>query len=234
MIATKSTKNKKVQSMFCGSSKNPAYANRLLDAALEYARRGWAVLPLHTAHNASCSCGKPACEEIGKHPRFHLGDLQHGLLNATTNEALVSKWWARWSDANIAIATGTISGFIVLDIDVAPEYDGNATLKALEAQHGRLPDTVQSLRGGGGRHILFADAGLVLRNNTELAAGLHIKANGGYIVAPPSWHETGKEYQWEASYSPEDVPLAPIPVWLVKMIFEKTTDKNHVCAVYGK
>jgi hypothetical protein len=161
-------------------------------------------------------------------------DLQEGLCNASKNESLIHKWWDRWPDANIAVATGNVSGFIVLDVNVGQGYDGNDTLKDLEAQYGKLPDTVELLTGTGGRHILFADSGLVLRNNIKLAAGLNIRANGGCIVVPPSTHETGNEYAWGASFHPDDAPLAWMPVWLVKMIFEKTSVQNHSHSVYEK
>lgn len=208
---------------------NSDCTSALLEAALKYARRGWAIFPLHYARHGECSCTKADCQDPGKHPMFHLGDLQHGLLDATKDESLIKKWWARWPDANIGIATGKVSGFIVLDVDLHPGCDGNETLEDLGAQNGRLPDTVESITGSGGRHILFAHPGYEVRNKTGFAAGLDVRADGGYIVAPPSMHGSGKEYEWEASSNPDDVPLAEIPEWLLKMITDKPpaeTDKH--------
>jgi hypothetical protein len=37
--------------------------NVLLEAALKYSRMGWAVFPLHSAHNGNCSCGRRDCED---------------------------------------------------------------------------------------------------------------------------------------------------------------------------
>jgi len=162
---------------------------------------------------------------------FHLGDLQHGLLDATKDESLIKKWWTRWPDANVGIATGTVSGLIVLDVDLHPGCDGNETLKDLEAQNGRLTGTVESITGGGGRHILFSHPGCEVRNKTGFAPGLDIRADGGYIVAPPSMHGSGKEYEWEASSHPDNVPLAEIPEWLLKMITEKAPAKMDTCSV---
>ena len=44
--------------------------------------------------------------------------------------------------ANVGIATGAISGVVVLDID--PRHGGDDTLEALQAQYNKLPDTRRS------------------------------------------------------------------------------------------
>ena len=96
-----------------------------LDAALAYARAGLAVLPLHhPIGEGKCSCRK-ACGSIGKHPH-----TRNGYYDATTDEATISAWWERWPNANIGIATGMISGLVVLDVD--PKNGGDANLEELE------------------------------------------------------------------------------------------------------
>ena len=70
----------------------------MLDAALKYALRGWHVFPLHTptfspegdGAASGCSCGKPACKSIGKHPR-----TATGLKEATNDVDQIRKWWTR-------------------------------------------------------------------------------------------------------------------------------------------
>ena len=86
----------------------------LLLAALAYARRGWPVFPLHHPINDRCSCEKPDCGDVGKHPRYHKADLQHGLRDATTDPEQIRRWWTRWPQANIGMVTGAISGLVVL------------------------------------------------------------------------------------------------------------------------
>lgn len=177
------------------------------DVALAYARRGWPVLPLHVPQAGQCSCGAPECTTVGKHPR-----TKHGAKDATTGEPMIRQWWSRWPGANVGIATGWVSGLVVVDVD--PRNGGDNSLLALERQHGKLPQTVEALTGGGGRHILFVHPGGRIKNS-PVAPGVDLKADGGYIVAPPSLHASGKAYAWDTCAHPDDVALASLPAWLI-------------------
>ena len=66
--------------------------------------------------------------------------------------------------------------------------------------------------GGGGLHIyLSAQPNITIRNSAgQLGDGIDVRGHGGYVVAPPSKHISGKEYEWTA-----DKDLAPVPEWLV-------------------
>ncbi len=191
-------------------------ADTLIEAALSYTKRGWRVFPVHTPSNGGCSCGDATCDNIGKHPR-----TAHGFKDATIDESTVRQWWVRCPDANIGLRTGIESGLIVLDVD--PAKGGADSLADLERRHGSLPTTVESLTGGGGRHILFAHPGdgQVIRNSIgEIGPGLDVRSDGGYVVVPPSVHASGRQYAWEISSEPDDVPLAPLPPWLLDLIVQ--------------
>jgi hypothetical protein len=186
-------------------------------AALYYATQfGWAVFPLHSAiAKGRCSCRRPDCGNVGKHPR-----TEHGFHDASRDPAVIKAWWEKWPDANIGIATGAVSGFIALDVD--PRNGGEESLDTIIEQKGRLPDSVQSRTGGGGDHYLFAypadlPSGREVPSG-KLVAGIDIKADGGYIVAPPSVHSSGRPYSWEASSRPGEVALAPAPSWLLERV----------------
>jgi hypothetical protein len=186
--------------------------NPLLEAALAYARRDWPVFPPHTPVTDGCSCDKPDCNNIGKHPRYDRTDLQHGLNDATIDEAVIRRWWRRWPQANIGLITGARSGLVVVDID--PRHDGHLTLDDLEAEHGTFPATVESLTGGGGRHLCYRHPGEKVTSAADrLGPGVDIKGDGGYIVAPPSLHASGRRYEWEVSSHPDDVIIADLPAW---------------------
>jgi putative DNA primase/helicase len=181
-------------------------------AALDYAARGWPVLPLHSAKDGRCTCGKVDCDSPAKHPR-----TLHGLKDATTDPKTIEAWWRTWPDANVGIVTGAPSGLIVVDVD--PRHGGDATLDDLLAAHEQLPETPESLTGGGGRHIFFRYPGGTVRSgNGKLGPGLDLKGDSGYIVAPPSVHVSGKRYQWELSSEVGEVPLADAPAWLLAQL----------------
>jgi putative DNA primase/helicase len=198
----------------------PAADQPTVEHALGYARRGWSVVALHgIGRNGRCTCGEPDCASPGKHPQFHPEDLPHGLRDATTDERTIRTWFDRWPNANVGVRTGRVAGFVVLDVD--PRHGGDATLRDLERRHGALPDTPETVTGGGGRHLLFAHPGgdLLIRSGAgRLGDGLDIRADGGYIVAPPSRHVSGRRYAWELSGNPDETSLAPLPSWLARRL----------------
>lgn len=188
---------------------------QMLDYALTYAARGWQLLALHTpCTDGSCSCGKADCDSIGKHPRWDRQLLPNGLKSATTDPAVIRVWWSLWPDANIGIVTGMASGFWALDKDIGT--GGDLSLEQLLAQYGPLPETPEQRTGSGGAHILFAHTGTPIGNRVRFAPGLDTRGDGGYIVAAPSLHASGQRYDWTTS--PDDVPLAEAPAWLLAVI----------------
>jgi bifunctional DNA primase/polymerase-like protein/AAA domain-containing protein/primase-like protein len=182
-------------------------ADSLLDAALQYAAWRWRVFPLHTpSPGGGCSCGRPTCTDQGKHPR-----TRNGCHDASTEEARIHQWWTMAPVANIGIACGQTSGIWVLDID---GEEGAESLRELERKHGHLPPAPVCLTGGGGAHVYFRySTGIV--NQAKARPGLDWRTDGGYVVAPPSLHRSGRPYDWEVSAHPEDVSLREAPDWLL-------------------
>lgn len=169
--------------------------DQFVDAALDLAARGFAVFP---------------CKPRGKQPA-----TQHGLHDATTDPDRIRAWWAQTPSANVAIATGEISGIVVVDVDT--DHDGESTLAALEVEHGPLPVTPRALTGGDGFHHVFAHPGVEVRNTAgKLGPGIDTRGDGGYIVAPPSLHPSGNVYEW--LIAPGEVDLAPLPGWLLEQL----------------
>lgn len=167
--------------------------DELAAAALAYAARGWPVFPV-----------KP-----DKTPR-----TLHGFKDADQDPDRIAEWWRMWPTAGIAIATGAASGLLVLDVD---GEEGAETLHELERRHGDLPATVEALTGGGGRHIYFKHPGGTVANTARrLGPGLDTRGDGGYVVAPPSIHSSGRRYEWSVDGDPELAALAPPPRWLLE------------------
>ena len=200
-----------------------AGTNERLEAALAYARRGWAVLPLWSVtprkgtSKAKCACGNPDCPSPGKHP---IGPLvPKGLKQATTDEGVIRRWWKANPDANVGIATGKRSGLIVADID--PRHYGDETWKRLLDEHGGLDLTPHVLTGGGGDHYY-----LLYSKDREVPSGtpgqgIDLQSDGRYVVAPPSLHASGYEYAWEVSEHFEDIAAATTPQWLSRLVVTK-------------
>lgn len=192
----------------------------LLGAALEYARLGWSVFPVQSVVGGRCSCKNKNCQNPGKHPR-----TPNGLHDATMDPLKIQGWWRTYPDSNIGIATGSISGLYVLDID--PRHGGDDSLDGLEQTNGRIARSVECFTGGGGRHMYFKypQTGMV-RNHTNVPGlGLDVRGDGGYVVAPPSGHVSGHAYEWEATSDPVSNVLIEAPAWLQAVVVELPT--NH-------
>jgi len=173
-----------------------------LEAALDYLQLGWSVIPAHTAGpDRSCSCGRDHCASPGKHPRIKWAAYQERL----PTEEEVQRWWRRWPEANIAVVTGKVSGIVVLDVD--PRHGGDESLRDL----GGLPDTTTAITGGGGLHLVFAHPRREIPNRASIWPGIDLRGDGGYIIAPPSQHESGRRYEWEVGRSPWEMAPAPLP-----------------------
>ncbi|HEX7998663.1 MAG TPA: bifunctional DNA primase/polymerase [Pyrinomonadaceae bacterium] len=141
----------------------------------------------------------------------------NGFKDATRDPATVRLHWRKFPDANIGIPTGEASGWLVLDID--PRHGGDASLTALIEEHGDAwLETMQSRTGGGGHHIIFAyPQGSNIRNSAgRLGEGIDVRGEGGYIIAAPSLHGSGRRYEWLTNFK----PAAP-PEWLIRKLTEE-------------
>lgn len=193
----------------------------LTEAAHDLAALGWAVFPL-------------VPREKTPYP------FTTGLHAATSDVGAVVDWWAGRAgvplkkpgrpvraepDSNIGVATGAASGFFVLDVDGDV---GLASLMKMARAFAPLPQTVRQSTGKGG-HLLFAwPDGVEVRNKAgnlgrvpgkpDPYPGLDIRGNGGYIVAAPSMHPSGRPYAWAAGCDPFTRGPARAPRWLLDLI----------------
>jgi hypothetical protein len=121
--------------------------------------------------------------------------------------AAISRWQRDWPAANIGIATGNISGILVVDVDV--KNNGFESLAGLSKHYGNsIADTLTAETGGGGLHLIYKYPEQTVKNSVGvLAPGIDIRSCGGYIVAPPSIHMSGKTYAWRNGlYEPARIP----------------------------
>lgn len=184
--------------------------------AINIARLGFRVFPVHTVESGVCSCDKgDECNEKGKHPRII--DFQN---NATTDEAKINEWWRRWRTANIGIPTGDNDNRNLVVLDVDPRHGGFESLEKLTDEYGELPETLAAITGGGRHFIFCAPSGVSVRNlqnGGKLGNGLDIRGDGGFIVAAGSMHISGNRYEWEN----ESVAVAAMPLWLIDKLTVK-------------
>jgi putative DNA primase/helicase len=189
----------------------------MLQAALDYEKNGWSVIPLSTVDKTGrCSCPADAnCQAAGKHPRLAWKEYQ---TRRPTPEQ-IREWWTKWPTANLGLATGGVSGIIVLDVDGAA---GEETLRQRKLH---VPATVIAKTGGGGWHYLFKHPGFSCYNFAS-KAGLTIlpkvdfRGDGGLIVAPPSLHKSGRKYEW--AMAPDMAEIAAAPEWLLELIKDQS------------
>ena len=123
-----------------------AELSQLGRAAMRYAELGFAVFP---------------CEPRGEKSRAH-GTVAKTRLAISIRSR---KWWTRWPDSNVAIATLASSPVLVLDID--PRHGGDDLLATLGASFRKLPETPTVLTGGGGLQIHSAIPELRFRTAPE-------------------------------------------------------------------
>lgn len=183
----------------------------LLEAALDYARRGWPVFP---------------CDPRTKRPYLAMDRDDAGkpikgtggVTKATTDEDQIRAWWRKWPRAMIGVAVGR-AGLIVIDFDPGvydvidrktkevtgqEEWTVDQLKDALaERMDGEmLPDTLTSLTRSGGEHQWFKmPPGEPIGNTGSLPNHIDVRGLGGYVIAPPSHFEgnaddAAGDYRW--------------------------------------
>jgi hypothetical protein len=181
-------------------------------AALDYAGRGWRVLPLDTVAGGVCSCWRgAACRSAGKHPAEWLGPTGDDHALGTTDPAQIAEWWTAHPTANVGIVCGAASGLVVLDVD--PAKGGYESGNQMFPRASALTPTVRT--GGGGLHLYFAHPGSKVENRVGFRPGLDLRADGGLVVAPPSLHRAGRRYEYIRAMT---VPLAAMPAALLSAL----------------
>lgn len=198
-----------------------AVGDPCLTAALRYAERGLAVLPLHTVIDGYCTCQRPACPSPGKHPR-----TPHGVKDASKDAGTIRGWWTRWPDSNIGIATGATSGVIVLDVD-GPE--GAETLRKFAPRELRFLWWASTGRGA---HVYFRHPGGETRTG-RLGPGLDLRGDGAYVVAPPSVHVSGANYTWKRGPGEEKEGAGDTPPWLLQRVEDVPGNGHQTCTDLG-
>jgi hypothetical protein len=140
---------------------------------------------------------------------------------ATTDEAKIREWWTRWPNANIGIVTGRYRDgyFCVLDFD--PRNGGDWWDDVGEDI---LPRTWVVHTPSGGRHYYYKTPELL--RCAKLRDGVDLKADGGYVVSPPSdlFDDEGNfvgDYGFQVGNMPKDMEMAESAQWVLDELHGK-------------
>jgi len=202
------------------------YPETPIDEALKiYTGHGMRVFLTHgIAVDGRCTCGNSACKSPGKHPIAQA--FPNGVKDATNDLPTLITLLGRFPNANLALATGEVSGVWVLDID--GDAGGFESMEELEIKHGNLPGTLVVVTGGGLHGYFRYQSGLDIRSKAGIIGkGIDQRANGGYVIIPPSHHVSGKQYTWAwlacDGDDPEIKPTRPAiaPHWLTMAALTK-------------
>lgn len=157
--------------------------------ACEYVDNGWSVLPV-----------KP--EE--KRP-YMTNWLQYTRTRA--NKQTVVNWFNSLVGAGIGVVTGRVSNMVVLDVESDCPYSIEDILR-------KYPTQMYSRTGSGGYHLFYQYPTNVPRvaNRVGIFERADLRADGGFIVLPPTIHPSGGRYEWI-----KRGPLGAFPLALLDM-----------------
>jgi hypothetical protein len=173
-----------------------------LQAARKYVSHGMSVIPV-LPH--------------GKKPAIPWKEYQQ---RPPTDEELV-QWFGNGAKNNIGIVTGSISGLAVVDLDSEQAF---AFAKGKNLSH---TPTVKTGRG----HHVYCKSKEGVRNfqQRDDLPDIDLRADGGYVVAPPSVHESGLVYGWVEGRGLGEIEMAELPSWVLA---EKPGEKIAVGKLY--
>lgn len=168
--------------------------------ALRYMRMGWSVIPCHVPlRNGGCSCGRE-CSWPGKHPRVNW--REYGQRRASRAE--IVQWFEQeFYGSNVGVVTGTISNLVVVDVD-------HGAIDSFRELH--LPYTPRVAFSGSGEGIhFFYQCRTPIPSKIGLVPNIDVKADGGFIVLPPSTHKSGRHYEWFHRGEPSEIDPRLLP-----------------------
>ncbi len=184
------------------------------DHALEYRMLGLPVFPTCTPAWGAHQHIDPETKQPKACPRDSWGKIAmvrwRGYQKNLPSEETIRGWWRTWPDANIAMATGSLSGIVVLDAD------GTEARKEC-LKRGGLDQTRAVWTGKvGGCHFHLKMPAEDVRNFVRRIPGTDFRGSGGYVLLPPSLHSSGARYRWvegTATLTP-----ALVPDWLMELL----------------
>ena len=175
----------------------------LFSHACDYIKLRWSVIPI---------------EPGGKKPLIKWEKYQ----KERATEDQIKKWWTKYPNANIGIITGVISDVIVIDID-SKKGDEEYIAKFNE-----LHNTISQKTGkpNATQKFFKHPKDHTYHNMARLLPDVDVRANGGYVIVPPSIHPNGTQYKWIIDPTEMGLnDLLPLPDEIKKHLFAQTERK---------
>jgi hypothetical protein len=197
-----------------------------LHAGLAYIGRGWPVFVLSPSKTPVANCEACKAEHTTPEQMEACACLTcHGFYAATADPDRLAEMLRLHPRGLLAVRTGAASGTVVIDVDPP----GIGTMRMLVSE-GVLPRTLAAVTGRGGYHMVYAHpGGKIMSGAGKGGPGVDVKADGGYVVGPPSVHPvTRRPYRWLGS--PGD-DLTPLPAFWAERLRESTRRPRPARAV---
>lgn len=158
--------------------------------ALDYYNKGMCVLPV-----------------VPNQKRPILNQWQQYTKNRPSLEE-TKNWFESYNDCGIGMVTGKVSGYIVLDIENKYKEDINLLLN-------KYPTRKIAKSGSGGYHFYYKypeSYDKPIKNRVQIIPNVDIRADGGFIVLPPTKHQCGGYYQWVVDEEAGDFPMSLLSI----------------------
>jgi replicative DNA helicase len=144
---------------------------------------------------------------------------RNGFKDAVKAPEDIARLFDQHPGAGVAIATGVASGNLLV-VDIDERHGGDDSLVDLKRELGGLPETACCSTPSGGQHFYFRlPPGVHVRSSVDFRPGIDIRADGGYVVAPPS-----RGYAWDVAL--DSAPIADAPARLIELLVERKDKKD--------
>lgn len=197
----------------------------MLEAALAYALKGWAVFPCSPRNKQPLVA---ADRDADGKPIKGTG----GVKKASTDPEQIRAWWAKTPDAMIGVAMG-LNGLFALDFDprtdeaTGEEWTLDRLKRELEEQvGGALPASLAVRTPSGGVHVYLNQpaSGDPITNRGNLPRHVDVRGLGGYVIVPPSVTQDGRRYRWLRDDA--DAAIVDAPAALVGILQPRKPEKS--------
>ena len=178
----------------------PCDSDPRLAEAIWQTSQGRPVFVLSRSKRPLLNC--PPCRDTDAEHRAACTCLTcHSFHAATTDPGRVAAMLTAHPRGLLALRTGAASEVVVIDVD--PRNGGMIDPEIMAPTFG-------AATGGGGWHLWYRHPGGYVPSRElerERFPGVDVKADGGYIVLPPSVHpKTGMPYRWLPARPLVDMP----------------------------